>query len=182
MWEIAYRIVLALTGVTVVIGTVLICRTLRSNHKWAKRRFALDMLQMWNDRVYPHFKVIEHLYPHIRLYDHKTKKYGELTKEAAQKLWSCETSDADLWRAKTAMLELLNYFEFVTTAYATGVADKKLVEQSFKYAMVQWHAILDNFIIVAEEGLGFQPWSPSLKVIQNWRASAAMKKERPPTA
>jgi len=168
--DVCYKIALIVGVVGTLAGAWFVYLALKASHDWARRRYAIDMLRDWNQNVYPHFRSIEHMFPHIRQFDHGEKKFMELTHNKAKEIWSCDPDKADLWNVKTSILELLNYFEFVTTAYSQKVADGEVIDHSFRNALVQWHDILDKFIKVAAEGLGFQPWQPFIDIVAEWKA------------
>lgn len=176
--DILYRSCLSLGAIGTLIGALLVHRTLRANHDWARRRYAISMVKQWNENVYPHFRVIENFYPHIRQFDEGEGKYSELTHDTAKNLWKCDPEDSVQWEVKTAIMELLNYFDFIATAYSQNVADSSIIIHSFEKPLTQWHDILTNFIKAAEKGLGFQPWETFLNVVATWKSpnSTARKK------
>ncbi|HUX01910.1 MAG: DUF4760 domain-containing protein [Phycisphaerae bacterium] len=178
MIDVGLRVFLAVGAIGTLAGAWLVYFTLKANHDWARRKYAIDMLSHWNEHVYPHFRAIENVYPHVRQFDHGEKKFKELTYDTAKEVWKCDPDDAAHWKVKSATLELLNYFEFITTAYSQNVADPAIIEHSFRNALVQWHDILTNFIKVAQEGLGFQPWQPFLDVVATWKSPGTQKRKK----
>ena len=75
------------------------------------------------------------------------------------------------------MIELLNYFDFVATAYSQKVADNSIVLTAFKGPMSTWFNILRNFINAVEGCEGYQPWKAYVDLIAEWNRSGSAHRE-----
>lgn len=77
------------------------------------------------------------------------------------------------------MIAVLNYFEYVSATYEKNVADREMIEDSFKLAMTRWYGDLAEFIRVAKEVREGDPWPPLTRVINYWEREEL--RERSPT-
>lgn len=171
--------ILQLFGISITaIGVFMAYQVLKSNHDWYRRKYSLDMLREWNEKVIGHAKEIEKFFP--TLLDVDKKKDGiELTRERAIKIYTC-TPDHPDWNLRYHIYELLNHFEFVATAYFQGITDVQIIEQSFKEPLLRYHDRLSKFISIVEERRGHQPWPPYIKLINKWNSKEVDEVRRNP--
>jgi len=78
------------------------------------------------------------------------------------------------------LIELMNYADFVASAYINQVADRQIVMTTFKDPLSKWYEILSNFIEVVEICEGYQPWPQYTQVVGEWKN--VQPKLRKPTA
>ena len=180
MFEYISLSILALGSVGTLIGAWYVYKTLRANHDWQRRQYAIDIFREWNANTAKHAQAIERAFPHIRDVDRTTGKSNEITKEQAKRIYTCDMSDAKNWELRFHIIELLNYLEFVTTAYSHNVADKTIILSSLKNPLVAWHNILKNFIETVNLCEDYKPWQPFSAVVNEWEHPAM--EMRKPTA
>lgn len=116
-----------------------------------------------------HRQKIEAHYP--RLLDVDTKSYlnSEISKQAAVEIYlSRRENEQGLWELRFHLIQLLNYFEMVASAYNNDVADKKMIEDSFKRVMIRYHEVLKNFIDIVIVHRHGNPWQPYSELVNKW--------------
>jgi hypothetical protein len=124
----------------------------------------------WNLRTAVHRQAIEKIKP--GLIDTAHGKVTEITNCYAHTIYSSKPGTPE-WELRFHFIELLNYFEFVATAYENGVADKKMIEVGFKAVLVRWHKVLTNFIDTVAKSRGYRPeelWTPYQALVKRWIA------------
>jgi len=173
-------IVLATGYIGTLIGGWYAFVTLKANHDWQRRQYAMEIFRGWNDNTADHAQAIENAFPHIRDVDRTTGKVNEITKEHAKRIYTCDFGDTKNWQLRFHIIELLNYLEFVAVAYSQGVADKQIILDSLKSPLIKWHDILKNFIETVSLCEGYEPWKPYIDVVAEWQQPKT--KERKPTA
>jgi hypothetical protein len=79
-----------------------------------------------------------------------------------------QREDAEL---RSHIIELLNVFEAIATAFRHHAVDRAMVEEQFRATLVRWKNILDPFIKIAwenyreSEGL---PWEPYAELVDSY--------------
>jgi hypothetical protein len=92
----------------------------------------------------------------------------ELTKQKAVEIYTATPQNNDYWDVRHHIAELLNFCEFVTTAYTQRVADEQTIDRSLKQSLRRIADTLKNYLEVVQERRGYQPWKPYLEVISTW--------------
>jgi len=180
MIETISLVVLAIGSIGTLIGSWYVFKTLKADHDWNRRKYAADFLNTWDIRAGAHFRAIEDRFPHLRDIDRTTGKTNEITREIAKQIYTCDPSDKDSWDLRFHIIELLNFLEDVTLAYAHNVADKEMLLSSVRNATIRWHDVLRNFVEIVELCEGNQPWTVFTSVVEDWKRVEAPK--RKPTA
>jgi hypothetical protein len=158
------------------IGLFLAYRTLKANHDWNRRNFAAQAIEKWSSQSLIHRKAIEKTYP--GLYDHQENDdLKVLSVEEAEKIYKCTFND-ECWEIRFHILELLNYFEYISVAYNNKVADQVMIEKSFKNALIKWHRLLSHFIEVVEKYRKNNPWKPYSDLVNKWKAEGIVDREK----
>ena len=170
----------AVGSIGTLLGVLIVLYVLRRNHDWYRRQYALDIMREWNDQALSHTTVIEQSFPGLFHVDTKVKNPVEMTKNDAVGIYTADPKNPKNLAIRTHISELLNYLEYVSTAYMHSVADKKIIETSFKQSLVNIEKILINYIEIVKERRGYQPWQSYLDVVSGWRPGE--KDKRPPTA
>lgn len=157
------------------IGIFLAWLALRSNHEWNRRYNALKIIDEWNPRTGEHRKAIEKSLPGIFDIDPKTKEVIELDINKAKNIYECNPND-DHWQLRFHLMEVLNYFEFVSSSYLNGVADSLIIETSLRPPMLKWYKVLRNFIEYMNEIRGYKVWKPYEDVVNLWLVEMPVKR------
>ena len=89
--------------------------------------------------------------------------------------------DPKRWKTRNHCIALLNYFEFVASAWENQVADRKMIEDSFKKTILRWHHDLEEFMSVMKATRQYEPWPPLQRVVSKWKADDANFEEVKPT-
>jgi hypothetical protein len=140
---------------------------LKANHDWNRRHFAVQLLEKWNHHTRQHRELIETKFPQIYDCNILMEDPPCIDISVARKIYACTPLDDD-WKLRFSLHELLNHFEYISVSYMRSVADKEIVEDSFKNILIKWHHILNPFIQVVEKNWGFNPWQPYSDFIKMW--------------
>jgi hypothetical protein len=171
----------AIGSLGTLVSAWLILLTLKSNHDWQRRQYALDLLRDWNANTNDHSQAIEKAFPGIRDVDKTTGKVTEISKERAKKIYTSDpVKDENDFLLRFHIIQLLNYLEFVVASYNVNVADEEVIMSTMKNPIVRWATILNNFLDVVEMCEGYQPWGPLRKAIKDWEHVPSQR--RLPTA
>ncbi len=86
-----------------------------------------------------------------------------------------------MWETRNHCIALLNYFEFVAAAWENQVADREMVENSFKHTILRWHRDLYEFMDLMKNTRKYEPWPPLQRVVQIWKTESVEPKNVSPT-
>jgi hypothetical protein len=151
--------------------------SLRANHDWNRRQYATQIIEKWSSQSLSHRKAIEKEHP--GLYDQKRPcDLKVIDSKFAKQIYECKPTDAN-WEIRFHILELLNFFEYVSVAYINKVADNKMIENSLKNVLLKWYRILYFFIEYVKYNRGYDPWKPYCDLMKVWDASII--EDVPPT-
>jgi len=178
--EIISICILAVGAIGTLIAAFLVYRTLKSNHDWQRREYALNIVRDWNINTSAHWQALERVFPHLRDVDRTGGIVTELTKQQAKEIYTCDPDDKMNWDLRYHVIELLNYLEFVSMVYIQKVADKEIIETCLKDAMIKYYDILKNVIDVVETCEGYLPWTPYSTLVGKLRSASPII--RKPTA
>ncbi|MGE3959682.1 MAG: hypothetical protein AB7H96_23405 [Vicinamibacterales bacterium] len=152
-----------------VVGLFLTVASLARNHDLSRRENAARLAAEWNSRTAAHRKAIEQLRPGLVDRDPRhPERFVQLTRVEAQAIYCSKPGDSDLWELRFHFVELLNYFESICVAYRHGVADREMVEESFRNALNHWVYVLGEFIEVVKVNRGYSPWEPFTDLVTYW--------------
>ena len=172
------RIVTAICAIGGLTGVWLAFRTLKANHDWQRRQYAMGIFRDWNDLTADHARAIEEAFPHIRDVDRTTGKRNEITKEKAKEIYTCSPDNKACWDLRFNIIELLNHLEFMATAYSQQVADHTIIVDAFKEPLTRWHDILKNFLEVVEQCEGYRPWNLLEEQVAEWQSVTAKHRKK----
>ena len=162
-------------------GAVFVIHVLKSNHDWQRRQYALDIYRDWNKNTSEHYRAIENALPRIRDIDKNKGSINELSKDRARIIYGSDPlTDSENFALRFHITQLLNYLEFVATAYNSNVADEQVILETMKNPIISWVNILSNFLEVSELSLGYQPWQPLRDTVKQWEHNPKIR--RLPTA
>ena len=163
-------IILAIGSIGTLIGAFYVYRTMKADHDWRRRQYALDLSKEWNPNTAHHWREIENIFPHLRDVDKTSGEITELTKTQAKELYTCSAEDNGKWTVRFHLIELINYYDHLAMAYTNNVGDQQIMEDAFKAPMIKAHDILKNFIEVVETCEGYLPWGPYIQVVEEWKS------------
>ena len=163
-----------------VIGIWFVYTTLRANHDWQRREYAMNIIRDWNVNTARHWEAIEDVFPHLRDVDRTGGQVTELTKQETKEIYTCDPDNEKYWKVRFHLVELMNYSDFIASAYLQQVADKQIVIENVMDPLIKWYDILKNFIEAVEICEGYQPWPQYVHVVSEWQS--VRPKHRKPTA
>lgn len=178
--EIVWTWIIAVGAIGTLIGAFLVYRTLKCNHDWQRREYAINLIRDWNIHTSKHWQVLEGVFPHLRDVDRTGGTVTEITKQQAKDIYTCEPDNTRYWELRYHLVEMLNYLEYVSMSYEQKVADQEIVETSLKDIMIKYYDILKNLIDVVETCEGYLPWEPYTALIGKWKSASVIT--RKPTA
>lgn len=161
--EYANLIIAVVTTLTVITAIW----TLRANHAWNRRKYALQLLHDWNENTIQHRRFIESSLPGLLDKNNKTKKIVELSKNDAYKIYSALPSSEE-WELRFHIIQLFNYFELIATAYFTRVGDKTVIEDSFSLILTNYYDSLSNIIDIFQDNRNYIIWSHYSDAVHEW--------------
>ncbi len=136
-----------------------------------KKHYALEMIREWNQQTAKDKIIIEKVVP--GLYE---KCSLRLLKEKLDKIYNAATlkkeyledseSVEDYLSAKESMIRLLNYFEFISSAYLNNAVDKKIIQNSFSGTMVRYYCVLNDYIRLEYDKTNRNPWLPYVEFVK----------------
>jgi hypothetical protein len=154
-----------------LLGVVILLFVLKRDHDWRRRKYAIDIVRDWNEKVLRHVREIEKEIPHLFDADIHTLAPAELTKQKAIEVYNATAKGSTINpMVRHHMSELLNYMEFVAMAYTNSVADSNVVEECLVQSLVRVPKTLKNYIELVQERRGYQPWQSYLNVVSKWSA------------
>lgn len=160
----------ALQVVVTVGGFAFAIWQLRSEYRWRRRQFALQMLSEWNEKTDPHRRGVERGLPGL-LNAVRGDAPTELTSERAEAIYRARQGDPD-WELRTHIVELLNYGEYVAVSYDKRVADREILAESLCRTVTRWYRQLKPYVLATERHRGFDAWKPlSDSVVELERAA-----------
>ena len=74
-----------------------------------------------------------------------------------------------LWETRQHIVALLNYFEFVAASWENQVADREMLENSFKHTILRWHRDLYEFMVLIKKTRNYEPWPPLQRLVDHWK-------------
>ncbi|MDQ1638092.1 MAG: hypothetical protein QOF62_1431 [Pyrinomonadaceae bacterium] len=192
-------------GGLIVSAVALVCAAygINEQHTWNRRHFAVEMIREWNNQSSSHKAAIENAYPQLFRDEGPQQSRPRISNDEARRIYfstkdeeikkkdedslkntsgdPTKTVDPTRWETRNHCIALLNYFEFVASAWENQVADRKMVEDSFKKTILRWHHDLEEFMNVMKTTRGYEPWPPLQRVVTKWKADDEQLKEAPPT-
>ena len=187
------RVWLLAPGLLVSAGA-LVCAAygINEQHKWYRRHFAVEMIREWNNHSNTHKAAIENAYPQLFREEGPQQSRPRIDKEEARRIYfsikddgsgdptktvsangsgdPTKIVDSKRWDTRNHCIALLNYFEFVASAWENQVADRKMIEDSFKKTILRWHHDLEEFMSVMRATRQYEPWLPLQRVVAKWKA------------
>lgn len=149
------------------IGVWIAVRSLRENHEWNRRQYAMNIIVNWNQNTVEHAKAIEEQFPGIRYLDRMSGAMNEITLSRAIQILGAKPESED-FNVRFHIISLLNYFEYVALSASTQVADRDIIINTLSGPIRKWISVLHNFNNAVSQCWGFQPWDGLLKTVEQW--------------
>jgi hypothetical protein len=163
-FEIIKTVCAVITAISTAFIAFYAIRTLKREFSWRRQQLAVNMLAEWNRQTSEYRTIIDR-WKHGLL---DPKSTDELTlREAVElndyrpKVSNTESDDRE--KQRHAIIELLNYCEYVAVAYQNHVADQAMIDASFTGTISQWYRKLRPFTFARSKQLGRNPWQPLSK-------------------
>jgi transcriptional regulator with XRE-family HTH domain len=138
-----------------------------------RRERALLLACEWSALTAEHRAAIEERMPGSVAPD-KALVQSWLTPKRAERIYHSrlgrkgQQEDAEL---RSHIIELLNVFETIATAFRHHAVDRAMVEEQLRATLVRWKDILDPFIKVTwenyQESVGL-PWEPYVELVDSY--------------
>ena len=93
-----------------------------------------------------------------------------ISMERIRQIFLCEDELSDDIMLRHSIVEMLNFFEYISVLYLNGIADKKIIDRSMKNPMIRWHEALEEFIKLSIKYNRYNPWEPFSRLIENWKS------------
>ena len=128
---------------------------------WQKGMVSHELAKGWTDKTLKHKEVIE-------------KKFGSyLSKVEQATVPNCEkfvnaVSGDELYNLKIAVISLMNYFEIIAVVYLNGMADTKVIDTTFKNAVLRYYHKIEKLADCLNRVAGYNSWEPVNQMIEIW--------------
>jgi hypothetical protein len=158
----------ALAGASVAIASAWIAIvSLRANHDWNRRQYALNLVGDWNAKTEPHQKAIEGAFPGILNINEDGMPVAEFTLKRAVEVYNATSGDD--YNLRFHLLQMGNHLEFIASAYLNYVGDRKIIEVAFGNVIVRWYDAMHNFTEVIKMKRKYAPWRPFYDLTLKWK-------------
>jgi hypothetical protein len=143
---------------------------LENGNDWKRKQSTINMIKEWNDHARAHIKFLRHCYTDLSDFTWKLPE-EELAKnlfnlEVAKMVFAGETpEDRDI---RDRIISVFNYFEYVSTAYESGVVDRQSIEVSFKGVMLNTYSYFNPFLQIIRKQRKYEPWLPLALLVSKW--------------
>jgi hypothetical protein len=175
----------AIGSVATAIGVFLAIMTLRSEHEWNRRHYTVEFLDSWNESARKHLRILEENFPDFfavpdfianpdlmdswRLHQNQAKQLVKVKSEGE----GFDKSKVDI---RGHLIELLNYFEGIASAYEQHVVDRAAIEDSVGTVILDVCVYFQPFIEEMRKINRRDPWPPLSRVVELWLTAATRQK------
>jgi hypothetical protein len=154
-------------------------QTLQDAHEWNRRHYTVEFLSDWNERARTHLAELERKFPDFFAVPDFINNPEEM------KSWRMHHIEAknvvaggagDKLEIRTHLIDLLNYFEGIASAYEQYVVDRLAVEDSVGTVIQDVYVYFQPFIEEMRQINRRDPWPPLSRVVDVWLAEAKRQK------
>lgn len=178
IWLFGVPVVQAMTAVgsvSTAVGVFLALLSLRNTHEWNRRHYTIDFLGNWNESTRKHFVALEKQFPEFfAVPDFITSPHLMeswcLDKNQAKQLVEVKSEHEIVLRGH--LVELLNYFEGIASAYEQHVVDREAIEDSAGTVILDVCVYFQPFIEEMRKINRRDPWPPLSRVVELWLKEA----------
>lgn len=151
--------------------------SIRNEYEWRRMKEAQDILKDWDRRTGPNKAAIEAYF---------CRKHGwtdmqAITREDALSLED-RLGTEEMLKIRAGVVELLNYFETISTAAAYKIASEAILRESLGSQMVRWRDYLREFTELVDRKNGEPAWGPYYSMVERWRKPAGTAETPAPGA
>jgi hypothetical protein len=167
----------AVGSVATAVGIFLALISLRDTHEWNRRHFTIELLDNWNESAREHLSVLENQFPGffpvpdfitnpdlMTLWCLDQNMAKQLVKVKSERQ---DPDDTDLI-VRRHIVELLNYFEGIASAYEQYVVDRTAIEDSVGTVILDFWVYFQPFIEEMRKINRRDPWPPLSRVVDLW--------------
>jgi len=133
----------------------------KKRYKWDKAIMAYKIGEIWTTETKDHRKVIEKNYGSYLI------PYKEMVVPTAEDYEGAKPG-TELYDINLAVSSLMNYFENVAVLYMQGVVDKKIIDNTMKKAIIQYHEKIKPLALLSEKVAGYPLWASLDELIEKW--------------
>ena len=176
-WLFGVPVAQAVTAVgsaSTAVGVFLALLTLRNTHEWNRRHYTIEFLDDWNESARKHLAVLEKQFPKLFavpdfITEPNLMNSWPLDKDRAKELVKVESepqgSTPTELEIRGHLIELLNYFEGIATAYELYVVDRAVIEDSVSTVILDVCVYFQHFIWEMRKVNRRDPWPPLSRVV-----------------
>lgn len=185
IWELTFSGITAVATAVTSFSIVLLYRgfkvqlsTYRDEYSWRRQNLGIDVLREWNTHT------IEY---RDNIVDWSLGKYGEpppehyihpITPQLAQEIY--HGREPDERKLRREITSLLNYFEYIGSAYLREAVDRTIIDESLRNAMKKWYRDLSGYMDYVDEHNHNDTWPPFREVVKLWTPLPVMVLPPPP--
>lgn len=147
-------------------------------YNWRKTTAAIDLMRDWNEKVSSLRDIAVDLGKKIYGQPEGTLFIKPIDGAEAAKLWgasqfSIDQTEMDRSKLNSCLISLLNYFEYLSSAYLNGSVEQQVIKPSFKDPMSRWHKSLRGYIEWVDDKTGRTDknpvtWKPFCDLMDQW--------------
>lgn len=165
----------AVGSVSTAVAVFLALLSFRNTHEWNRRHYTIEFLGNWNESTRQHFVALEKRFPEFfAVPDFITNpdlmESWCLDRNQAKEL--VEVKSADEIDLRGHIVELLNYFEGIASAYEQYVVDREAIEDSAMTVILDVCVYFQPFIEEMRKINRRDPWPPLSRVVELWLKEA----------
>ena len=156
-------------------------------YKWRQKNKTIDLLREWNVTVIHFRDSIVALGADLYGKPSKDEYIKAISEEEARLLWDnipnypnsplpVEEDKIRTWQRRELngnLIRLLNYFEYMSACYLSGVTDKEMTIASFQPTMTRWYRALSKYIAYVDSTRRSQTWPPFVQLMAEWDTKSA---------
>ena len=177
--------VMAVGSLSTAVGVFLAFLTLRNTHEWNRRHYTIEFSDDWNECARKHLNVLERQFPELFAVPDFIEKPDLmncwcLNRRTAEQLVTIQSesqgTSPDQLDIREHLIELLNYFEGIVTAYEQHVVDRAAIEESVGTVILDVCIYFQPFIEEMRKINRRDPWPPLSRVVELWLTEATRRK------
>lgn len=140
---------------------------LRQEYLWRRKQYAVNMLAEWNRHTANYRKIIEKFKPGL-LDQSGGRKSCDLSYKEAEGLYLSTPADQNKWELRYAIVELLNYCEYIAVSETQGIGESGILKDSFCHTVFRWYLELQPYVVVTAQRREKNPWTPLTNAVKQW--------------
>lgn len=177
--------VIVVGSLSTAVGVFLAFLTLHNTHEWNRRHYTVVFFDDWNERGRKHLAVLEKQFPDFFAVPDIISKPEIMEswcidKNLAKKIVEAKSEPQVPCTIETEirghLIELLNYFEGIATAYEQYVVDRVVIEESVGTVILNVWVYFQPAIDEFRKAKRRDPWPPLSRVVELWMTEAIRSK------